>query len=44
MNEEDGEYLSQVFSQAPALVAKKKRPWLNILLFSLTVFSTFLSA
>ncbi len=41
MNEEHGEYLSQVFSPAPALVAKKKWPWLNILLFLLTIFSTF---
>jgi len=41
MNEEHGEYLNQVFSQAPVLVAKKKWPWLNILLFLLTIFSTF---
>ncbi len=41
MAEEERALHGQVFAGPPAHEPKKKRPWLNFLLFFLTVFSTF---
>ncbi len=41
MAEEKRELIGQVFAGTPALALEKKRPWLNILLFVLTVLSAF---
>jgi membrane-associated protease RseP (regulator of RpoE activity) len=41
MAEEKREFISPVFADSPSLAQKKKTPWLNILLFVLTILSTF---